>query len=86
MDSFGELIDEDDEDIEEEKPIQDEEFDEINKWIDEHKQVLNDKFYYILSSDIKDCRICDALISQGWRFTTALSYSFRKRGYKIEIH
>ena len=72
--------DEDDEDDEEEE----ENNEEFEDWVKEHKQTFDDKFDYILASDVKDEALKDYIISLGYEYKNKiLNRVINKRGYKL---
>ena len=80
-DVFASLIEEDDEEQEQEQE-QETNNEEVEEWINEHKQTFNDKFEYILSSDVKEREIREYLISNGWVYKSSINRKqINKRGY-----
>lgn len=73
--------DEDEDDEEEEVPENNKEFED---WVKEHKQTFDDKFDYILASDVKDEALKDYIISSGYEYKNKiLNRVINKRGYKF---
>ena len=82
MDKLPDDEDEDDEDEDEdEEPENNKEFED---WVKEHKQTFDNKFEYILASDVKDEALKDYIISLGYEYKTKiLNGTINKRGYKL---
>lgn len=75
------LLDDDEDDEEEEEPENNKEFED---WVKEHKQTFDNKFDYILASDVKDEALKDYIISSGYEYKTKiLNRVINKRGYKL---
>ena len=81
-DKLALLDDEDEDDNEdEEEPENNEEFED---WVKEHKQTFDNKFEYILASDVKDEPLKDYIISLGYEYKNKiLNRVINKRGYKL---
>ena len=58
----------------------------LEAWINEHRKTFENKFDYVLSSDVKDEATKDYLISLGYEYKACLNRKgLNKRGYKLMI-
>lgn len=80
-DKLALLDDDEDDEEEEEEPENNKEFED---WVKEHKQTFDNKFDYILASDVKDEALKDYIISSGYEYKTKiLNRVINKRGYRL---